>query len=165
MQITDKMVESAAKAHTPQFDRMTSDLQEYALIQMRSALEAALTAAPASAGEPSDRGSQLLSIMDDAVENTKARLPDCRGPFKIEFPEDSASEQVKVKFGDMPSYGRATGNDLLAAVHAAIYGRGEVKFAEINDDHPLWHQMVPTINFDSLNRIVTAFVNGSKVTS
>lgn len=76
----------------------------------------------------------------------------------------SAAEPVKVKFGDMPSYGRATGNNLLAAVHAAIYGRGEVKFAEINDDHPLWHQMVPTINFDSLNRIVTAFVNGSKVT-
>lgn len=54
MQITDEMVESAAKAHTPQFDRMASDLQEYALIQMRSALEAALSAHTAEKGEAVD---------------------------------------------------------------------------------------------------------------
>jgi hypothetical protein len=74
----------------------------------------------------------------------------------------SSAEPVNVKFGDMPSYGQATGKDLLAAVHEAIYGTGHVKFSEIDDDRPLGHQMVPRINFNSLNRIVTAFVNGSK---
>ena len=60
MKITEEMVEAAAKAHTPQFDRMSSDIQEYALIQMRSALEAALAAAPASAEPVSAEGSPLL---------------------------------------------------------------------------------------------------------
>ncbi|GLU26672.1 hypothetical protein [Brucella sp. NBRC 12950] len=44
MEITEKMVLQAAKAHTPQFDNMDQTMQQYALVQMKSALEAALLA-------------------------------------------------------------------------------------------------------------------------
>lgn len=44
MKITEKMVLQAAKAHTPQFDNMDQTMQQYALVQMKSALEAALLA-------------------------------------------------------------------------------------------------------------------------
>lgn len=40
--VTDAMVERAAKAHTPQFERMDPTIQSYARQQMRAALEAAI---------------------------------------------------------------------------------------------------------------------------
>lgn len=35
-----------------------------------------------------EKKDEMMSVMADALANTKARHPDCRGPFKIEFPED-----------------------------------------------------------------------------
>lgn len=38
-----------------------------------------------------EKKDEMMSVMADALANTKARHPDCRGPFKIEFPEDRAT--------------------------------------------------------------------------
>lgn len=37
------------------------------------------------------RREALIKIMQDALENTKARHPNCRGSFKIVFPEDDCA--------------------------------------------------------------------------
>ncbi|WP_034853241.1 hypothetical protein [Sinorhizobium sojae] len=58
--------------------------------------------------------------------------------------------------GDMPSYGRASFSDLVKAVALAIYDREDVPI-DVDLGEFIGHQMVPRINFNSLNRIVSAF--------
>jgi hypothetical protein len=45
-ELNEKALEAAAKAHTPQFERMDADIQRYALEQMRAAISAYLSALP-----------------------------------------------------------------------------------------------------------------------
>lgn len=67
---------------------------------------------------------------------------------------------VKPTLGDMPSYGAAKVTDLLNAVAEAIYGIRDISLLDsIDHDRLIGHQMVPNINFNSLNRIVTAFAS------
>jgi hypothetical protein len=65
---------------------------------------------------------------------------------------------MTIKLGDMPSYGRCSANDMLAAVADARIGvRDAALLTEIDVDRQVGHQMVPGINFNSLNRIISAF--------
>lgn len=124
MKITDEMVEAAAKAHTPQFDRMTSDIQEYALIQMRSALEAALTAAPASA-EP-----------DRAVAEVKKRdwkqncqylidILDNQGFMSSDLGEEDEGEIERIRFelseGENPGAAPARASNEAEELRSALH--------------------------------------------
>lgn len=68
-----------------------------------------------------------------------------------------------VKLGSMPLHGAASFNELAAAVTEAVVGDRNHEFEFEHENLFIGHQIVPTINFNSLNRIVTAFVNGSKV--
>jgi hypothetical protein len=43
------------------------------------------------------RREALIKIMKDALENTKARHPNCRGPFVIVFPEDETRHTLAHK--------------------------------------------------------------------
>lgn len=55
-----------------------------------------------------------------------------------------------------PTYGEMSADDLGQAVMAAIYG--ELEPYKFDPSHMKGHQIVRTINFNSLNRIVTWFV-------
>ena len=68
----------------------------------------------------------------------------------------------KLALGDMPKYGNCTANDMLAAVSDAIFGDRDVSLLwNIDNDRSIGHQMVPNINFNSLNRIISAFYTAS----
>jgi hypothetical protein len=69
---------------------------------------------------------------------------------------------MTIKLGDMPSYGRCSANDMLAAVADARIGvRDAALLTEIDVDRQVGHQMVPGINFNSLNRIISGIVEAN----
>jgi hypothetical protein len=70
---------------------------------------------------------------------------------------------AEVKLGEMPAYGKASLNELAAAVAEAVVGDRNHEFEFEHENLFIGHQIVPTINFNSLNRIVTAFVSGSSL--
>jgi hypothetical protein len=68
------------------------------------------------------------------------------------------NKKLKPTLGDMPSYGRVSDKDMLAAVSEALTGRRDISLPEaMNPETNLGHEIVPRINFNSLNRIITAF--------
>lgn len=69
------------------------------------------------------------------------------------------AEPQRPELGEMPPYGRARFTDLMAAVTEAIFGDRD--FSKLDLDHECFigHQMVQQINFNSLNRIVSAFAS------
>ncbi|QIG76670.1 hypothetical protein EVC28_046 [Rhizobium phage RHph_I1_23] len=70
--------------------------------------------------------------------------------------------KAKAVLGEMPSYGICSGNDMLRAVAEAVCGNRDFSLlGDIDDSRPVGHQIVPTINFNSLNRIISAFIDGS----
>jgi hypothetical protein len=74
--------------------------------------------------------------------------------------------RVKATLGDMPSYGICTADDMLRAVADAIFGDRDISLLrDIDNSRPIGHQFVPNINFNSLNRIISAFIAGSTLTT
>lgn len=59
----------------------------------------------------------------------------------------------------IPIRGTQSVQDLTEAVAQTIYGDDNVELLRLNPVFSTWHQLVPTINFNSLNRIVTGFVS------
>lgn len=77
--------------------------------------------------------------------------------------EDESKTELKPTLGDMPSYGRCSDEDMLAAVSEALTGRRDVSLPEARNPRiSLGHEIVPRINFNSLNRIITAFSTPSQ---
>jgi len=72
----------------------------------------------------------------------------------------ASTSSDKLALGDMPSYGDCSANDMLSAVADAIFGDRDISLLrQIDNERSVGHQMVPTINFNSLNRIISAFHN------
>lgn len=76
-----------------------------------------------------------------------------------------APRETNLVRGPMPSYGWCSANDMLAAVAEARMGIADPSLlnGDIDPDRPIGHQIVPGINFNSLNRIISAFQTPSPV--
>ncbi|PDT86526.1 hypothetical protein [Sinorhizobium sp. BJ1] len=87
------------------------------------------------------------------IAKLQARISDLSAA--LDKPEAGEAE-TRPKLGHMPKYGLADFNDLVRAVALALFDRDDIDF-ELDANRFMGHQMVPAINFNSLNRIVSAF--------
>ncbi len=77
-----------------------------------------------------------------ALENAETETPIVRLPV----------------LADMPAYGRCIPTDLLRALAMAMFDKDDATLIDGRiKPGPIGHQMVPAINFNSLNRIVSTF--------
>lgn len=74
-----------------------------------------------------------------------------------------AVDTKSLRWTSMPSYGEVNFIQLVEAVAQAIYADRDYKDRGIDREKFIGHQIVPTINFNSLNRIVSAFVRAALV--
>lgn len=64
------------------------------------------------------------------------------------------------KWQDMPTYGEMPFSQLVEAVSEAIYAKRDIDVG-VDAEKFIGHQMLPAINYNSLNRIVSAFVRSA----
>lgn len=84
--------------------------------------------------------------------------------FGLPLGGSEAKGSIRMVLGDMPSYGCCSANDMLRAVTDAIFGSRDFSLLrDIDNDRPIGHQVVPNINFNSLNRIISSFRPASTI--
>ncbi|SHK43808.1 hypothetical protein SAMN02745194_04919 [Roseomonas rosea] len=80
-------------------------------------------------------------------------------PARVQGAEGASVVVPKdLRWDYMPSYGEIAPQQLIEAVASAQFDDRTAPLKGISRDRHIGHQMVPAINFNSLNRIVSAFV-------